>query len=339
MEASGTGPQIEFQISDTAPKGHLGRSNPENLPIYYQSLYVDYQNEYHLSRIGAKSHRFLKMFGGSRLVGLAALNRLTLGVGAPYANVDEPSLELSHIVFDERVSEELRVSTITEGAKYLRTRKNDVAETQAITVNGRLSDPVMALLVGNGEFTAVDVGAELRIDLDKSEEELFTRLRKKYRQLIRKYHDTLQVSVRTDGTALDELRRLHFQVSGRTTRSSKTWEIQRQAVEEGSAFIVTISSLTDELFGALYVMHTPAEALSFSAAYDRRAMADGNPLGHLAEWEAIKFLKRNSLAKSYLLGSSGRATLENEKLANIVNFKDGFAPIYDLVGRLQYSCL
>ena len=332
-------PLFDFRISNEVPELGLDASGWGNLSIFFHPLYVNYQNEYHSSSAGERSHRFLQVFASSRLVGLGALVSIYPETAITKAEQEAQSLELSHIVFDAEVSKELGARGITEGARFLRSEDSRSSKSQAVAVRQRLSDPVMALLLENGEFTAVEVSAELRIDLDKSEEELFARLRKKFRQQIRKYQDTLDACVRTDGAALDELRRLHFQVSGRTTRSSRTWEIQRQAVEEGSAFIVTISGLKNELLGALYVMHTPAEALSFSAAYDRQAMADGYPLGHLAEWEAIKFLRRNRLAKSYLLGSSGAATLENEKLANIVNFKDGFAPIYDLVGRLQHSRL
>lgn len=336
MEALGTSPLIEFEVSDKAPRGPLGESGFESLPIHYNPLYVDYQNEYYLSKTGAKNHRFLKMFSGSQLVGLATLNRLEVDFGARHESTKKPILELSHIVFDQRFTKELKVCAITEGARYLGTLENDVAERTLIVVNQRLSDPVMALLVEKSEFSPTGVSAEFRIDLRNSEEELFGRLRKKHRQQIRKHRDTLHVSVRTDGEALDELQRLHFQVAGGHTRSLTTWGIQRKSVEGGSAFVVTISSPANELLGALYVMHAPEEAISFSAAYDRLAMAEGYPLGHLAEWEAIKFLKKNNLGKSYVLWGISPNTVRDQKFANILKFKQGFAPSYDLVGRLQH---
>jgi hypothetical protein len=199
-----------------------------------------------------------------------------------------------------------------------------------------MADPFMRLLVQQEGFVSNAISAEMRIDLTKSEADLFASLRKKHRQQLRKYCDLTRVSVRTDVDALRELQQLHFQVSGRITRSPLTWKIQEQAITENLAFVVTIRNLSDELLGALYVQYSNYEAISFSAAYNRTAMGKGFPLGHICEWEAIKFLGRNSLAQSYLIGVASWETADNLKLSRINLFKDGFSPTYHLIGHLNY---
>lgn len=334
MSAATAGPEFSFRISNRLAADLLAEARFENLPIAYEKLFQDYQNEYHTKDGNRKKFCFLEIAFGSRLVGLACI--VDASFDQRTFELHTARLELSQTVFDPRVSPTQRAEAIVNGAEFLAARKSELSGKPSITVTQKLSDPTIALLLREGSFKATEISAEMRVDLTRKEADLFASFRKKHRQQIRKYSDLVRVSVRTDAEALHELQQLHFQVSGRITRSPVTWKIQEQAILEGLAFVVTARNLSDNLLGALYVMYSNYDASSFSAAYDRSAMKEGYPLGHICEWTAIKFLARNRLAQSYLLGGADRATTNNPKMSNINSFKDGFSPTYHLIGRLTY---
>lgn len=323
-----------FQICDCLDEGLLAEPRFENLPIVYEKLYHDYQNEYHSKNGSETKVRFLKIALGSRLVGLACIVDSSLDDSG--LELHTPRLELTQTVFDPRVSPTQRAEAIGNAAEYLSAIRSEWRGKASITVSQKLSDQTTKLLLRAGGFRATGIIAEMRVDLTKSEGDLFASLRKKHRQQIRKYSDLVRVAVRTDTEALHELQRLHFRVAGRITRSPLTWKIQEEAVLEGLAFVVTVRNLSDELLGALYVMYSNYDAISFSAAYDRSAMREGYPLGHICEWQAIEYLAMNRLAQSYLLGGAERTTTKDAKLASINSFKDGFSPTYQLIGQLTY---
>ncbi len=160
---------------------------------------------------------------------------------------------------------------------------------------------------------------------------MFSNFRKKHKQQIRKAERSFEVTVSSSELGVEELRLLHLRVAGRKTRSRATWKLQAQAVSEGQGFTVFVRERDGgQLVGGLFVMHSKSYGLSFSAAYVRQVMSAGAPLGHLCEWEAIKYLKSAVGAKKYILGNASEESLANDKVLNILHFKDGFGPEYAL---------
>jgi len=180
---------------------------------------------------------------------------------------------------------------------------------------------------------------DLRIDLSVSAEKIFENFRKKYRQQIRKHSPAVTVCVNTKPEGVSLLQSLHRRVSGRVTRSNKTWDLMRSATIAGQGFTVLSTLPEEKLVGALYVMHSDSHALAFSAAYDREVMARGLPLGHLCEWNAIKYLAENSTTSSYstLVFPASWAILA--KQAAILQFKEGLGATHHLMERFEYRRL
>ena len=72
------------------------------------------------------------------------------------------------------------------------------------------------------------------IDLTKSVPQLHADMRKSYQNLANKYTPV----VTTYRNSLDIFKKLHIDVCGFQTRSDRTWEIQKDMLENGEAFIV-----------------------------------------------------------------------------------------------------
>ena len=92
---------------------------------------------------------------------------------------------------------------------------------------------------------------DLYVDLSKSEKELHQNLRKSYRSLINEGKRWWNVEVHdsVDAGLFDEYRQLHREVSGRVTRPVETWNLQRDAVNYGGDFLVTLRDNGQNLIG------------------------------------------------------------------------------------------
>lgn len=195
--------EIRFRVLHRIAQDSLESLQIDNLPIQYQSLHQDYLNEYHARDGHQKRVRFLEIAVGSRLVGLACIGSVSArdqGLGST-----RQRLELTQIVFNAQISSVQGAEIIRKGADFLLPRKSEWTSEPSIGVSQKMSDPFIPLLVQQAGFVAPAVSAEMRIDLTKGEAPLFTSLRKKHRQQIRKYCDLTRVSVRTNVDALQEM--------------------------------------------------------------------------------------------------------------------------------------
>lgn len=326
--------ELSFGIKDEVTNSSLGGLECERMPIGYEPIYRDYLNAYFMGNGNRKRIRFLEIVLGSRVIGIARVVDASLDDTGLW-NAPR-GLEINNLIFAPQIAQSDRAKLIAKCAEFLLAKESVLSTNASVAVSQSLSDASLLALVERPDFIATAVHAELRIDLGKGEDVLFASLRKKHRQQINRYGALTHISVRTDVEAVHELHQLHLKVAGRTTRPLSTWKIQEQAIQQGLAFVITTRSLANELLGALFVLHSNEEAISFSAAYDRSAMARGYPLGHLCEWEAIRFLSSNTSTKSYLLGVVNQEFNQDAKLRNIRMFKDGFSPAYGLIGRLEY---
>lgn len=177
---------------------------------------------------------------------------------------------------------------------------------------------------------------DLRADLAAPLGEIFSGLRKKYRQQIRKYSSDVELSVDSSALGVTWLQVLHREVAGRSTRSNVTWDLMRSAADSGFGFTVLAKAGGGQIVGALYVMHTTSHALAFSAAYRRDLMAGRLPLGHLCEWTALSHLKQETGVASYSTLRFDTANVNDDKFLNILRFKEGLAVSHHLVERLEY---
>ncbi|MCR5225688.1 MAG: hypothetical protein K6E27_00550 [Eubacterium sp.] len=173
-------------------------------------------------------------------------------------------------------------------------------------------------------------------DLNLSEEEIYAKIRRTNRYSVSKGETLYEVAVIDDkekdklSEAFKEFRRLHFNVSGRITRSEKTWNIQEESIRNNTScsgfdFVVFIrEKITKELVGAALFTATPQSGLYSVAAYDRSRFS--KPVGHIIQAFSMNYM-RNKGVRWYEIGERTYPgdVVNDEKLINIGKYKEGFA--------------
>ena len=169
--------------------------------------------------------------------------------------------------------------------------------------------------------------SHLYLDLSLEIETIRTSVRQSYKSLIRSGLQKLSPTVFV-GESYDEwneFRLLHRFVSGRTTRSIETWNLQFELMREGRAFSVYVRDSAEKLIGAIYIHHTKDEALYVSGVFDRNLK--NTSLSHVSQWIAIQELQKRQV-RWYCLGERPYASTvpaPSDKDISIAYFKEGFA--------------
>lgn len=168
-----------------------------------------------------------------------------------------------------------------------------------------------------------DLYADLRLD----EETLHQKLRKSYRSLINEGERIWSVSLHTSisDEEFDELRLKHAEVSGRITRSLETWELQKEAVNQGASFLIYLRDTSNKLVGGAIFSTTRDEGTYDVGVYDRELF--DKPIGHVIQWHAIRYMKSLGV-KWYQIGPrfyKGDYIKPTEKQISIAYYKEGFA--------------
>ena len=141
------------------------------------------------------------------------------------------------------------------------------------------------------------------IDLTKTVGELHIDLRKSYKSLVNKDFGGID-------TALGALKKLHYDMHGKQTRSLETWEIQAKIISMQQAFV----SIQDENEAACLIYHNQHTAYYFCGA------SKSGVNSHPCLWMAILHAKDLG-CKSFEMGE--QVFSGNEKLINISKFKRG----------------
>ena len=167
---------------------------------------------------------------------------------------------------------------------------------------------------------------QLAIDLNQDIEEIRLNFRKSYKPLVNKALKEWNVEVcdKTDDSSFEEFKTLHFEVSGRQTRSDETWEIQKQQLNDKEAFLITVRD-KEILIGAGLFNYSKYFGMYSVGAYKRELFH--KPIGHAVQMKAIERLKELG-CRTYYLGkraTSLYASPSTEKETSISHFKEGFA--------------
>jgi len=180
---------------------------------------------------------------------------------------------------------------------------------------------------------AMRAGASLRtqhdlyVDLSPEFADIKRTIRKSYKSLISTGEREWQVAV-LDGPGedvWDTYRLLHLEVAGRATRSLESWQVQYQAIQAGTAFLVYLRDQGGRMVGGGLFHFTHDEGVYAVGAYDRNLFA--KPLGHVVQFRAIEELKRRGV-RWYKIGArpypSDNPVPTAKELA-IADFKQGFS--------------
>lgn len=194
------------------------------------------------------------------------------------------------------------------------------------------------ILMENGSHCKVRY--ELYVDLQLTNTEIKSKIRRRYRSLINYGERLWSIDLLFspgDLSLWEEFRKFHAMVAGRTTRSLESWQLQYQALVNDEAFLVILRDIDGQMTGAGFFMCSEDEGVYAVGAYDRQLFE--RPLGHVVQYRAIEELKKRG-CKWYRIGTRPYLTdvpTPSEKELSIGYFKEGFAshifPSFDLVRK------
>jgi FemAB family protein len=175
--------------------------------------------------------------------------------------------------------------------------------------------------------TKVELRHDLFLDLSGSLVEIKTGFRKSFKPLITSGSKLWKTQVITvaDPKQWNEFRAVHRTISGRVTRSEKSWCLQHDAIASGDAFFVCLRDDADNMVGGGFFHVTEHEGFYAVGAYDRSLF--NKPLGHVVQYKAIEEMKHRGL-KWYKLGPhfyQSDIPSPSDKEVNISHFKQGFS--------------
>ena len=164
------------------------------------------------------------------------------------------------------------------------------------------------------------------IDLGKSLEDIRLDFRKSYKSLVNKAYKEWKIEIcENDIDAIfEEFRSLHLEAAGRETRQKSSWDIQKDQVKKGEAFLVTVRE-DHLLIGAGLFNYSKHHGIYSVGAYKRELF--DRPIGHAVQMKAIERLKEIG-CRTYHLGQKAIDMGEvkfTEKEKSISYFKEGFA--------------
>ena len=165
---------------------------------------------------------------------------------------------------------------------------------------------------------------QMYIDLSQSEELIKMNIRKSFKSLINWGKKNLQIDI-IDSNNLDKIKfnsfkDFHVKVSGRKTRSDKTWDLQYDTIRNNEAYL-TLGNLNGVLVSGAYIVHGTDIAYYGVAVNDRELMAENLPIGHSILFQSIILAKKKGLNK-FIVGDYN--FVEDEKINAITKYKKGF---------------
>lgn len=193
-------------------------------------------------------------------------------------------------------------------------------------VDGLLSDNSLIIKELVGNITAVHHHYHGFVDLDLSESEYRKHIRKSYKSLINWGEKNLEIRLvhdqEIDFNEFKAFQSLHFEASGRATRSEASWLKQYDMISEGHGFLLN-AYFDGEIVSGCFIMKDNSKAFYGVAAGRRDLMADKLPINHFPLYVAINHCRQSGL-KEFIFGNVDTDHLEDSKLNNINQFKRGF---------------
>jgi FemAB family protein len=181
------------------------------------------------------------------------------------------------------------------------------------------------------------VNYEMYLDLTMPIEEIRGSIRKSFRPLVSSGLKRWNVSVldKYCDNTWNKFRCLHKNVAGRVTRSIDTWNVQKEAIKSGNAFLVYVSGSDGVMSGGGYFDMSTYECNYSVGTYDKKFF--DQPLGHMTQYQAILTAKEKGRKRYYLGDRFYREDLPyvTEKRVQISLFQQGFCShIFPRIGLI-----
>jgi FemAB family protein len=177
-----------------------------------------------------------------------------------------------------------------------------------------------------------EIHHDLYLEIHGSIDDILLRFKKKLRYEIKKAFKLWNSDILTSHSSREDLdsiwqefQNLHFNASGRMTRSVQSWKLQKQMIIADVAFLVFLRNEEGQMIGGGFFTFTKDEALYAVAAYDRSLFK--MPLGHLVQYIAIEHFVQRKI-KWYKLGTRPQASKKTSpslKELDIGKFKKQFS--------------
>lgn len=287
-------------------------------PLYSQ-FNIDYQ-KYYMEDFQFED-RSLAIYDNNQLSAVLLLTRGVSSLGeVAYNWYGLPVVYLQHISINRDIDSILKKITnfIFQEKKFSLSFKIYHARRIPLIINDALDD----------NATCENVFESI-IDLTNSLTVIHKNIRKSYKNTINKSRRTLTHKIINSSTItqshIHDFRNFHILVSGRETRSQKTWEEQYNIIKKGNGFLV-ISSITDVILGYSLYLNNKNICYYGVGAYNRNYF-NSTFVSHGAIWTAIEYAKYLS-CKKFILGKifyPFQKLYISEKEYNIGIFKRGFS--------------
>lgn len=168
------------------------------------------------------------------------------------------------------------------------------------------------------------------VNLQENEDIIRQGFRKSYRSLINWGKNNLKINTfdkDIQQNHIDAFREFHIKVAGRETRTSETWNLQKEIVERGFGWI-NLAYLNRELVSANLIVHDNTDCYYAVAASNRTLMEEENlPLAHVLMESSIFKAKAEGL-KTFDFGDIRQKEENPVKENSIRKFKSGFCNSY-----------
>jgi len=323
--------KLVFEINENSNWGYL-EDNCEYFPAAYSKENILYQIEYQKSQGGNWFDLSCIIMWGNEIAG-----------AWPITISQDDKLETRISSQGQSILPPLFVNKINQSARREITGLciefvQSLSRHYSISVID-FSDPYTnsnSLSEWNFQLAELCLNCEIHHDLylsiDGSIDDILLGFKKKLRYEIKKAFKLWQTDILTSDSSRDtlnstwqEFQSLHFDVSGRRTRSLESWQLQKQMIIADTAFLVFLRNEEGQMIGGGFFTFTKDESLYAVAAYDRSLFK--MPIGHLVQYIAIEnFVQRN--IKWYKLGTRPQASQKlspSLKELDIGKFKKQFS--------------
>ena len=148
-------------------------------------------------------------------------------------------------------------------------------------------------------------------------------IRKSYRSLINWGRRNLEVNCISGNYSPEfgEYTRFHKDISGRSTRSAASWDLQWMEIADGRGELI-MGRLNNELVSGAVFIDGKKICVYWSGVYQRKYF--NKPIGHYTLWLAIDHAQKRGM-EWFNLGEVPKEGNASEKEINIGFFKKGFA--------------
>lgn len=306
------------------------------VPLTYKPSFIEYQAAYFSDVYDEYRDISLVLYRGGKRVGIWPLclykkeEKIYFGsLGGYIAEplfVDLPKAEAQRNVIQKILKV---LVTIIESSKDF----NDVLLSQIMIMDDGLNQWQRKWMEEGA--TCRKVTWQAFADLSLGWDEIQSKMRRTNKYSVAKGQEDYDIEIYdSDTDALSnvfrEFHEMHRRISGRETRSARTWELQEKSIRDnneqvGFDFVIFIrDKVTKELAGSALFATTPRTGLYCVAAYDRERFS--RPVGHIVQVVAMDYMKNKGI-RWYEIGERTYPGDEgsNQKLINIGSYKEGFA--------------